>query len=76
MAFEVCQPKLKHCTKTVTVVDSHLSVLITDRFIQLMDINIPQYWIIITVNLEMVSHGKTNIGFFLGVKFCFFSGRL
>ena len=54
MAFEVCRPKFKHCTKTVTGVDSHLRVLITDGFIQLMDVKIPQYWIIITVNLERV----------------------
>ena len=33
-------------------------MLITDRFIQLMDVKIPQYWIIIMVNLEMVGRGK------------------
>ena len=66
MAFEVCQPKLKYCTKILTVVDSHLSMLITDHFIQLVDVKVPQYWIIIAVNLGMVGRGKTNIRFFLG----------
>ena len=58
MAFEVCRPKLKHCTKTVTVVDSHSCVLITDHLIQLLDVKIPQYWIIIMVSLKMVGRGK------------------
>ena len=81
MTFEVCRPKLKHCTKAVTVVDSHISMLINDRFIselfiKLMAVKVPLYWITITVNLEMVGRGNTNIGFFfLGGRFCFFSGR-